>query len=203
MEQEDEAGQLEDVSLVRRCQQGEMAAFNPLVAKYRHAVHAAIYHLVRNEEDARDLAQETFLKAWRNLAHFHGRSSFFTWLYRIAVNLAIDALRRKQRADGPEFNESLGPIGPDGIVPESATASAPEALPHRRLEARELQARIEAALSRLSADHRAVILLREVEGLPYEAIAQAMGSTVGTVMSRLFYARKKLQPLLRDLYESI
>lgn len=196
---QDEAGQTEDAELVARCQRGDTAAFNELVTKYRNKVYATVYNLVRNEQDAWDLAQETFLKAWRNLDRFRGQSSFFTWLYRIATNVTIDWLRRKQIASGVEFDETLGL---KDIEPGSATTPHGAPLPHQRLENDEIAARIDDALNKLSAEHRAVIVLREVEGLSYEEIAQATGCTVGTVMSRLFYARKKLQSLLRDVYET-
>lgn len=197
---EDEAGQFEDAQCVSRCQNGDAAAFGELITKYRSKVYATIYNLVRNEQDAWDLAQETFLKAWRNIARFRGQSSFFTWLYRIATNVTIDSLRRKQIESGVEFDDTLG-IG--DIEAGAATAPRTEPLPHQHLQNHEIQARIDAALKQLSAEHRTVIVLREVEGLRYEEIAEATGCSVGTVMSRIFYARKKLQSLLRDVYETI
>ncbi len=197
---QDEAGQAEDAELVARCQRGDASAFNDLVTKYRNKVHATIYNLIRNEQDSWDLSQETFLKAWRNMGRFRGQSSFFTWLYRIATNVTLDWLRRKQVASGVEFDETLGL---KDIEPGSFTAPHGEPLPHQRLQGREIQARINDAIAKLSPEHRAVIVLREVEGLAYEEIAEATGCSVGTVMSRLFYARKKLQALLRDVYEAI
>lgn len=176
-----------------------MAAFNELVTKYRNKVHSTIFSLARSEQDAWDLSQETFLKAWRHIDRFRGQSSVFTWLYRIATNVTIDWLRRKQIESGVEFDDTLGMKIESG----SATAPHPEQLPHERLQQEEVQARIDAALGQLSAEHRAIIILREVEGLRYEEIAEAAGCSVGTVMSRLFYARKKLQSLLRDVYEAI
>jgi RNA polymerase sigma-70 factor (ECF subfamily) len=189
----------EDARLILRCREGDSAAFNELVIKYRNKVYATIYNLVRNEQDAWDISQEAFLKAWRNLERFRGQSSFFTWLFRIATNVAIDWLRRKQIESGVEFDETLG----IQIEPASTTTPKAEPLPSRQLDAAEIRARIDAAIAQLSVEHRAVILLREVEGLQYEEIAEATGASVGTVMSRIFYARKKLQTLLRDVYETI
>lgn len=198
--QPEDCGPSEDAQLVALCQSGDTAAFNQLVTKHRNSVYATIYNLARNEEDAWDLAQEAFLKAWRNIARFRGQSKFTTWLHRIAINVTIDWVRRKQIESGVEFDDTLGlhQIDPGAAtVPQSAPA------PHQRLEAHEIQARIDTAMTHLSPEHRAVILLREVEGLSYDEIAETLGCTEGTVMSRLFYARKKLQTLLRDVYETI
>ena len=198
--QPEDCGPSEDAQLVARCQNGDHAAFDQLMTKYRNQVYATVYNLMRNEEDAWDLAQETFLKAWRHLAQFRGQSKFSTWLHRIAINLAIDRSRRKQLESGVAFDDTLG-----WNQIESGAATAPHSapLPHQRLQAVEIQARIDTAMTQLSPEHRAAILLREVEGLRYEEIAESTGCTVGTVMSRLFYARKKLQTLLRDVYETL
>ncbi len=170
------------------------------MTKYRNQVYSTIYSLARNEEEAWDLAQETFVKAWRNIGKFRGDAKFSTWLHRIATNLTIDWARRKQVAGGVELDENLALAE---IEPASTTTPKPAPEPRARLEAGEIQARIDAALLSLSPEHRAAIVLREVEGLSYEEIAAATGCTAGTVMSRLFYARKKLQTLLRDLYETL
>jgi len=198
--QPEDCGPSEDAQLVAQCQRGDTAAFERLVTKYRNQVYATIYNLARSEEDAWDLAQETFLKAWRHVAQFRGQSKFSTWLHRIATNVTIDWVRRKRIESGVEFDDTLGL---HRVEPGSATAPQPVPLPHQRLEGREIQVRIDAALAQLTPEHRAVIVLREVDGLRYEEIAETMGCTVGTVMSRLFYARKKLQTLLHDVYETI
>ena len=198
--QPEDCGPSEDAQLVALCQRGDTAAFDQLITKYRNQVYATIYNLARNEEDAWDLAQETFLKAWRHIAQFRGQSKFSTWLHRIATNVTIDWVRRKQIESGVEFDDTLGL---NQIAPGATTAPQPAPFPHQRMESHEIQARIDAAMTQLTAEHRAVITLREVDGLHYEEIAETTGCTVGTVMSRLFYARKKLQTLLRDLYETI
>jgi RNA polymerase sigma-70 factor, ECF subfamily len=190
----------EDASLVARCQSGDLAAFDCLITKYRNQVYATIYNQARNEDDAWDLAQETFLKAWRHIGQFRGNAKFSTWLHRIAMNLTIDWARRRQVASAVELDETLELRG---IEPASVTTPKPGPGPRTRLEGREIQARIDAALLLLSPEHRAAIVLREIEGHSYEEIAAFMSCTVGTVMSRLFYARKKLQTLLRDLYETL
>jgi len=198
--QQDEPVQIEDAELVARCQSGDTAAFNDLITKYRSKVYAMIFNMVRNEQDAWDLSQETFLKAWRNLDRFRGQSAFYTWIYRIATNVTIDWVRRKQIQSGVEFDDAIGMAD---IEPGSATTPQSEPLPHEHLEQGEIQTRIQEAIDKLSPEHRMAIVLREVEGLQYEEIAEAMGCSVGTVMSRIFYARKKLQTLLRDVYETI
>jgi len=159
-----------------------------------------IYNMVHSEQDAWDLAQDSFLKAWKSIARFRGQSSFYTWLYRIVMNVTIDWLRKKHVEGGTEFDDS---IGLHDIEPGSLTAPRPDPLPAEKLEHDEIKRRIDEAIAKLSPDHRSVIVLREIEGLQYEEIAEAMDCSIGTVMSRLFYARKKLQSLLKDVYENL
>ncbi len=194
------AAEPDDLALVRRCQQGDDRAFDELVTKYRSRVFAMIYHLVHNEQDAWDLAQDGFLKAWKSLDRFRFQSSFYTWLYRIMTNVAIDWLRKKQIQAGQEFDDS---IGLQDLEPGSDLAPKSAPLPLERLAGKEVRQRIDAAISKLSPEHRAVILLKEVEDLQYHEIAESVGCSIGTVMSRLFYARKKLQVMLKDVYENI
>jgi RNA polymerase sigma-70 factor (ECF subfamily) len=190
----------DDVALVRRCQQGDDRAFDELVTKYRSRVFAMIYHLVHNEQDAWDLAQDGFLKAWKSLDRFRFQSSFYTWLYRIMTNVAIDWLRKKQIQAGQEFDDS---IALQDLEPGSDLAPKSAPLPIEKLAGKEIRQRIDAAIGKLSPEHRAVILLKEVEDLQYHEIAESVGCSIGTVMSRLFYARKKLQVMLKDVYENI
>ncbi|HWL54817.1 MAG TPA: sigma-70 family RNA polymerase sigma factor [Chthoniobacteraceae bacterium] len=190
----------DETALIERARRGETAAFDALVTLHRQKVYATIYNATRNEEDAWDLSQETFLKAWKSLHLFRGQSSFFTWLYRIATNVSIDWLRRKKIQSGTPFDDT---ILPESFEPGSHTAPRREATPRRQIENREIRRRIEAAIETLSPEHRMVITLRELEGESYEAIAEAVGCSLGTVMSRLFYARKKLQLALKDLYETV
>ncbi len=187
-----------DAELVRMAQRGDAKAFDVLVTRYRGKVYGMCYHLVQNDQDAWDLAQDAFIKAWRALPSFKGDASFYTWIYRIAHNCTYDWLRKaKMKTDG-EFNDETGqPIAAGALaVPHEDQA------PDEAMKNRELGSRIQAAIAQLSPDHRTVVLLREVEGLSYEEIASVTGSSLGTVMSRLFYARKKLQELLKDAYEN-
>jgi RNA polymerase sigma-70 factor (ECF subfamily) len=190
----------EDLALVRLCQQGDRDAFNRLITRHRQRAFAMVYHIVRDEQDAWDLAQEGFLKAWKSIGRFRGESAFTTWLHRIMGNVAIDWLRRRRGALVGEFDDAQGM---QGVEPGAVTVPRAELGPAERLSDQELRVRMEDALSKLSEEHRLVIVLREMQGLEYQEIAEQMGSSLGTVMSRLFYARKKLQSLLKDVYESL
>ena len=159
-----------------------------------------IYHMVRNEQDAWDLAQDGFLKAWKNIGRFRGQSSFYTWLYRILMNVSIDWLRKKHVSSGAEFDDS---IGLNNIAPGATTAPRSDLQPAAKLSDKEIRSRVDEAITRLTPEHRAVIVMRELDGLEYQEIADAMECSIGTVMSRLFYARKKLQTMLKDVYETL
>jgi len=190
-----------ELDLVRQCQAGHADAFDELVTRYRTRIFAMIYNMVHNEQDAWDLSQESFLRVWRSIKRFRGKSSFYTWLYRIVMNVTIDWLRKKQVKGGDsEFDDS---IQLREIDPAAKTLPKADPLPHTRMERAEIRARIDAAIEQLSPDHRAVILMKEIEEMQYHEIAEALGCSIGTVMSRLFYARKKLQNLLRDVYENV
>jgi RNA polymerase sigma-70 factor (ECF subfamily) len=190
-----------ELDLVRRCQAGDTEAFDELVTRYRARVFGMIYNMVHSEQDAWDLAQDSFLKAWKSIGRFRGQSSFYTWIYRIVMNVTIDWLRKKHvKSGGLEFDDA---IQLTQIDPASKTLPKPEALPHKAMERDEIRDRIEKAIAQLSPEHRAVILMKEIDEMQYHEIAEALGCSIGTVMSRLFYARKKLQNLLRDVYENV
>jgi len=190
-----------EVELVRQCQAGRSEAFDELVIRYRTRVFAMIYNMVHNEQDAWDLAQESFVKAWKSIKRFRRHSSFYTWIYRIVMNVTIDWLRKKQiKGAGTEFDDA---VQMKDIDPASRTVPKADPLPHQQLEHAEIRARIDRAIKQLSPEHRAVILMKEIEGMQYHEIAETLGCSIGTVMSRLFYARKKLQHLLRDVYENV
>jgi len=190
-----------ELDLVKRCQAGETEAFDELVTRYRTRIFAMIYNMIHNEQDAWDLAQDSFVKAWKSIKRFRGRSSFYTWIYRIVMNVTIDWLRKKQvKGAGVEFDDA---IQLREVNPASKTLPKADPLPYERMERTEVRARIDNAITQLSPEHRAVILMKETEGMQYHEIAEALGCSIGTVMSRLFYARKKLQNLLKDVYENI
>jgi RNA polymerase sigma-70 factor (ECF subfamily) len=175
---------LADSALVAKAQRGSAEAFEVLVRRYRNDVFAMSYHFVRNREQAWDIAQESFVKAYRSLKWFRGEAGFKTWLLRIAANHSKDYLK-KRRLDTTPFDEVVAAVTPD-------TAPGPD----RQLEAEELGRAIQAAVAELSAKHREAFVLREYQGLSYQEMAEVMGCSLGTVMSRLHHARKKLQDAL-------
>ena len=187
----------EDRALVARAKGGDRAAFSTLLKRYERRVFSVANSMLRNPDDAKDVCQEAFWKAHNALATFDGESAFFTWMYRITVNLSIDYLR-KRRGEKVEFDDARAngesnAADPTGISPRRLGFD-----PARALEDRELGKQLEAALSQLSPAHRAVLVLREVEGLAYQEMADVVGCSIGTIMSRLFHARKKMQSLLLD-----
>ncbi len=181
--------EVSDWELVQQCQAGDMSAFQELVARYQQKVLMVILGLLRNREDALEVSQETFLRAYRKINSFKGGSSFYTWLYRIAVNMAIDAQRRIKR-NPLDLRESM-----DGILEERDEVAKD---PFVDVHDKQLRAKLTQAINELSPEHRSVIVLRTLEGLSYKDIGEILGCSDGTVMSRLHYARKKLQEKLRD-----
>lgn len=186
-----------DDALVRAAQKGDMKAFEELVARHRDKIYARAYSMMRSEEDAVDLSQEAWIKGWQRLNQFQGEASFATWMTRIVINLCLDAIRRqkRQRAESIEgMDEESG--GVERHMPVVTVN------PTERLERTELRARIDEALGKLSHAHRTVLVLHEFESMEYKLIAKTMECSIGTVMSRLFYARRKLAALLADLKQS-
>ena len=184
--------------LVEQARSGSHAAFRTLVERHQKRVYGMALSMLRDPDDARDVVQDAFIKAYRNLAGFQGDSAFYTWLYRIAMNLCIDRTRRRKRAAPVEFDETVAAEedGESGLSPQRLGFD-----PARALDDREIRERVMASLEKLSPAHRAIIIMREVDGLSYQEIADTLSISIGTVMSRLFYARKRLQEMLRDLVD--
>ena len=184
-------GRADDRDLVERSTRGDREAFGVLVQRHQDRVFNLAYHVVRNREDALDVAQDAFVKAFSSLSSFKGEASFTTWMHRIVVNLAIDCLRRRRRGEPSTYDDRRA-------VSEEASASlvAPDD-PETVLETRQVRRVLGRGIHALPPTHRAVLVLREIEGLSYEEIARAVGCSLGTVMSRLFYARRKLQKVLQ------
>src|SRR5258706_7535405 len=180
-----------DEQLVKAAKKGEMAAFEELVARHRDKIYARAFSMMRNEDEAVDLSQEAWVKGWQRLKKFQGESSFVTWMTRIVINLCLDQLRRQKRhrAESIEkLEEELGGVERQmPMVTPNPTAG---------LERSELRARIDRALGLLSYEHRTVLILHEFEDLEYKEIAKRMQCSIGTVMSRLFYARRKMANLM-------
>ncbi len=186
-----------DLSLVRRVQRGDRRAFDALVLKYQHKVVKLVMRYVRSQAEAEDVAQETFIKAYRALPQFRGDSAFYTWLYRIAINTAKNAVASRDRSpvsydldhgDRAEIYELQGRMK-DGATPEALAMTE------------EIRATVDAAIEALPEDLRTAIVLREIEGLSYEEIAAAMECPVGTVRSRIFRAREAIDARLKNVFE--
>lgn len=185
---------VEDAALVRAAQKGDTDAFEELVARHRDKIYARAFSMMRHEDEAIDLSQEAWVKGWQRLAQFQGDSSFATWMTRIVINLCLDALRKQRRRrieSIEEMDDESG--GVERQMPAIITN------PTERLERGELRQRIDQALAQMSNEHRTVLVLHEFEEMEYKEIAKAMDCSIGTVMSRLFYARRRLAALLADL----
>jgi len=183
-----------DEDLVRAAQQGDLGAFEELVARHRDKIYARAFSVVRKEDEALDLSQEAWVKGWQRLAQFHGESSFGTWMTRIVINLCLDQLRRQKRHRA----ESIEALEEEGLGIESQMPIV-SVNPAQGLEREELRRRIDQAMALLSEEHRRALVLHEFEDLEYKEIAKKMGCSIGTVMSRLFYARRKMASLLASL----
>ncbi len=185
---------VEESVLVHKARQGDLEAYDELVKRYQERIYATIYHMTSNHEDANDLAQEAFIKAYQALKSFKGGSSFYTWVYRIAVNKTINFLKqRKNKAqmslDDLDFNAEHDP---------DLVALISDKTPRREVGLGELQEKLNSAMQKLSEHHRLVVTLHDVQGLSHEEIAKIMECNIGTVRSRLFYARQQLQAYLSD-----
>lgn len=187
----------DDLTLVKRCRAGDRAAFRSLVERYQKRVYSQAYGMVKDKEEAMDIAQDAFVKVYKYLDHFKGDSSFYTWLYRVVANLCTDRLRRKrsQASESVEFDE-------DVAVDETNTAGILSSRlgtnPHQALMRAELARKLEEALAQVPEKHREILLLRELEGMSYEDLSRVLKIPKGTVMSRLFHARSKVQKLLSE-----
>lgn len=184
----------EDQELIERAIAGDHKAFRVLVERYQRKVYTIAYGIVRNQDTAMDVAQDAFVKVHRHLPNFKGDSSFYTWLYRIVVNLCIDKKRRAARAAEVDYDDALA--HGDGFTSGPTLASTGIENPLKAAQRKELVEHMDQALETLSDDHREILMLREVEGLSYEELAITLDIAKGTVMSRLFHARKNFQRAL-------
>lgn len=172
---------------------GDPTAYRALVERYQGRVFTIVCGMVRDREEAKDLTQEAFVKAYNNLARYRTEASFYTWLYRIAMNVTIDHIRKHGKRKREEYDDGVAALDADGSMHSGHSSNDPA----KQLARKQLHYRIMAALDTLSPEHRQIILLREVDGLSYKEIADSLELAEGTVMSRLFYARKKLQEELK------
>lgn len=184
----------EERTLVRQAQNGDLGAYDELMQRYQERVYATIYHMTASHEDANDLAQEAFIKAFRALKSFKGDSSFFTWVYRIAVNKTINFLKQRKKRSQMSLNDlDFNAEHDPGLI-----ALISEKTPRRDLNLAELHEKLNEALQKLSHVHRLVVTLHDVQGLSHDEISKIMDCNTGTVRSRLFYARQQLQAYLSD-----
>jgi len=187
-----------DADLVKAAAGGDASAFETLVDRHQKRVYMISFQMLRNHEDTLDVVQDAFIRAWRGMAGFDGQASFASWISRIATNASIDVIRRRQVR--PQSEIDVGEIHPD---PASRTTPSTPANPDSQIDMDEIRRRYDAALLLLSAEHRAVLVLKELQDQSYQEIAETVGCSVGAVMSRLFYARKKMQSELKDIYEEL
>jgi len=183
-----------EAELVKRARKGDLSAYDELVRRYQERIYATVYHMTSNHEDANDLAQEAFIKAFHALKSFKGGSSFYTWLYRIAVNKTINFLKQRRNKammslDDLDFHAEHDP---------DLVALISDKTPRREVNLAELQEKLNEAMQKLSEPHRLVVTLHDIQGLSHEEIARIMDCNIGTVRSRLFYARQQLQAYLSD-----
>jgi RNA polymerase sigma-70 factor (ECF subfamily) len=189
-----ESGEPDDLTLVHRAQREDIDAYDKLVRRYQERVYATIYHMTSNHEDAHDLVQETFIRAFRALKSFKGDSSFYTWVYRIAVNKTINFLKQRKN----RVHVSLNDVDFNAENDPDLVALVSEKTPRRDLNLLELQEKLNGAMQKLSEHHRMVVTLHDIQGLSHEEIGKIMDCNIGTVRSRLFYARQQLQAYLSD-----
>lgn len=184
----------EDDELVLRAQQGDVRAFDELVERYHGKIYGLTYNMTSNREDAEDLTQEIFVKAFEALPRFRGNSSFYTWLYRIAVNKTINYRKKRNRKRALSLDQFDQEIKLDDIYHEMTAKGSPL----RNISLTELQEKLNEALQNLSEKHRTVVVMHDMQGIPHEEIAKVVKASVGTVRSRLFYARKQMQAELME-----
>jgi len=195
--QQDRASLADDV-LVRRAQRGDMSAFEELVTRHRDKIYARAFSMMRNEDEAVDLSQEAWVKGWQRLKQFQGESSFLTWMTRIVINLCLDQLRKQKRHRSESIEQMDEETG--GVERQMPVVIIN---PTEGLERQELRQRIDRAMTQLSYEHRTVLILHEFEGLEYKEIAKRMVCSIGTVMSRLFYARRRMANLMASYKKEI
>jgi RNA polymerase sigma-70 factor (ECF subfamily) len=184
----------EEMTFVKRAQGGDLGAYDELIRRYQERIYGTLYHMTSNHEDAHDLAQESFIKAHQAIKTFKGGSSFYTWLYRIAVNKTLNFLKQRKNRTHMSLNDlEFGAEKDPDLV-----ALVSEKTPLRDAGLKELQNKLNEAMQRLSEHHRMVVTLHDVQGMSHEEIAEVMDCNVGTVRSRLFYARQQLQGWLAE-----
>ena len=189
-----------DAALIERCRAGDHHAFRTVFERYQRRAYALAFGIVRNRDEALDVVQEAFLKAFRSVAGFAGNASIYTWLYRIVMNVAIDHKRKDAREQKVDYDDTIAHLEEE--TSSGAAELSPQLLrgdPAKETSRREIREKIDDALARLSDNHRAVLVMREIDGLSYDEMAKVMKCSKGTIMSRLFHARRNMQRHLLDM----
>ena len=189
-----EEGGEADVVLVKRAQGGDVAAYSTLMRRHQGKIYGLVYNMTGNQQDAEDLVQDVFLKGYKVLKRFKGKSSFYTWIYRIAINRTINFLKKRRNRSALSLHDMDGAVEADPAYIELSSRESP----FRDASLSELQEKLNAALQTLSEKHRAVVVLHDIQGVPHDEIGRMLGCSSGTVRSRLFYARQQLQGELSE-----
>ena len=193
---QDDASRKQDEELLARAQSGDAAAFDELIVKYSPRLYGLVYNMTSNHEDTNDLLQDVWAKAYRSVKGFRGQSSFYTWLHSIAVNMTINFVKKRGRRLHMSLDDIDSGIQHDKEFLELTAASTPV----READLSELQKKLNEALQKLSPDHRAVVTMFDIQGMPHAEIAKILGVSEGTVRSRLFYAHRQLQNFLGEFH---
>ncbi|MEX2579744.1 MAG: sigma-70 family RNA polymerase sigma factor [Verrucomicrobiales bacterium] len=183
-----------DLDLVQRAREGDTKAFDQLVEKYTPKLYGLVYHMTSNHEDTNDVLQDVFAKAYRALKRFQGKSTFYTWIYSIATNMTLNFLKKRNRRRGMSLDDVDLAIEHDKDFIEATSKSDPV----REANISELQERLNMAMQQLSDDHRAVVTMFDIQGMPHAEISKILGVSEGTIRSRLFYAHRQLQTYFDD-----
>ncbi len=193
----DDESRRQDDELVSRTQGGDTAAFDELIVKYSPRLYGMIYNMTSNHDDTHDMLQDIWAKAFRSISTFRGKSAFYTWIYSIAVNMTINFLKKRARRSHMSLDDLDSSIHHDKEFVELAATTTPV----REANLNELQKRLNEAMQRLSHDHRTVVTMFDIQGMPHAEIAKILGISEGTVRSRLFYAHRQLQNFLGEFLQ--
>ena len=193
---QEDASRQQDTELIARTQAGDATAFDELIVKYSPRLYGLVYNMTSNHEDTNDLLQDVWAKAYRSINGFRGQSSFYTWIHSIGVNMTINFLKKRGRRHHMSLDDIDSGIQNDKEFLELTSTSSPV----READLSELQKRLNEALQKLSHDHRAVVTMFDIQGMPHAEIAKILGISEGTVRSRLFYAHRQLQNFLTEFH---
>ena len=195
---QDDPSRIQDDELIARTRAGDASAFDELIVKYSPRLYGLVYNMTSNHEDTNDLMQDIWAKAFRSIAGFRGKSSFYTWIHSIGVNMSINFLKKRNRRRHLSLDDVDANIQNDKEFIELTASSTPV----RDADLGELQKRLNEAMQKLSNDHRAVVTMFDIQGMPHAEIAKILGTSEGTVRSRLFYAHRQLQNFLTEFHSN-